>query len=100
MPAACWGGATMDIETLPSRHWEQEARKARAKAKTMNSAEARRLMLDIARRYHEMAAIASKRSPEMQRSRHFLAADPLPLQAAGGRRTDVPRLASSRRARR
>jgi hypothetical protein len=59
----------MDIEALPSRHWEQEARKARNKAKRMTSAEARRLMRDVARRYREMAAIASKRGPERLRSR-------------------------------
>jgi hypothetical protein len=52
----------MDIETLPALHWEQKAKEARAKAKTMNSAEAKRLMHDVARRYRLMAGIASKRS--------------------------------------
>jgi len=51
----------MDIEALPARHWEQKATEARAKAKSMTSAEARRLMHDVARRYRQMAAIASKR---------------------------------------
>lgn len=48
----------MDIEALPALHWERKAEKARAKAKTMNSADARRLMYDVARRYRQMAGIA------------------------------------------
>ena len=43
-------GAIMNIEALPSLHWEQKAREARDKAKTMTSAGARQLMLDVARR--------------------------------------------------
>jgi hypothetical protein len=47
---------------IGAQHWEQKAKKARDKAKTMSSAEARRLMLDAASRYSLMAAIVSKRS--------------------------------------
>jgi hypothetical protein len=51
----------MNIEALSSQYWERKAKEARGKAKTMTSAEARRLMRDVARRYRQMAAIASKR---------------------------------------
>ncbi len=59
----------MDIEALPSSYWEQKAREAVDKSKTMTSIEARRLMRDVARRYREMAAIASKRGSGRLRSR-------------------------------
>ena len=62
-------GAIMDIEALPSSYWEQKAREAVDKSKTMTSIEARRLMRDVARRYRKMAAIALKRSPGRPRSR-------------------------------
>lgn len=52
----------MNFEARPAWHWEQKATKARAKARTMASAEARQLMHDVARRYKLMASIASKRS--------------------------------------
>ena len=54
----------MGIEALPARHWERKASEALDKARTMTSAEARRLMRDVARRYRQMAAIASKRSAD------------------------------------
>jgi len=50
----------MNIQARPSWHWEQKAKQARDKAKTMISAEARRLMRDVARRYRYMATVASK----------------------------------------
>jgi hypothetical protein len=53
----------MSIGALPSRYWEQKAEEARAKARTMVSAEARELIRDVARRYRLMAVIASKRGP-------------------------------------
>lgn len=52
----------MNIEGLPAQHWEQKATEARDKSKTMTSAEARRLMRDVARRYRQMATIASTRA--------------------------------------
>ena len=57
-------GFSMSIDALPSRHWEQKAKEAHDKAKAMTSAEARRLMRDVARRYRLMAAIASQRAAE------------------------------------
>ncbi len=54
----------MNIDTLPSQHWEQKANEAREKAKTMTNAEARRMMHDVARGYRLMAAIAAKRNAE------------------------------------
>jgi hypothetical protein len=56
----------MSMETLPSRHWEQKAREAHDKAKAMTSAEARQLMRDVARRYRQMAILASKRGAEKE----------------------------------
>jgi hypothetical protein len=47
----------VNIEALPALHWEQKAKEARTKAKTMNSAEARRLMHDVARRYRQLAGV-------------------------------------------
>jgi hypothetical protein len=53
-------GSIMDIGAMPSRHWQQKAREALEKAKTMTSAEAKRLMRDVARHYREMGVIASR----------------------------------------
>jgi len=61
----------MDIEAMPSRHWQQKAKEALEKAKTMSSAEAKRLMRDVARHYREMGTIASRqgrRQPNYARS--------------------------------
>jgi hypothetical protein len=55
-----WGEVTMNIQAIPSRHWEDRARDALDKAKTLSSTEARRLMREVARRYRLMASIASK----------------------------------------
>jgi len=57
----------MDIEAMPSDHWDQQAKKARDKARTMASAEAKRLMREVARHYRLMAAIASKRGAHGKR---------------------------------
>lgn len=46
---------------MPSRHWDQQAREARDRAKSMTSGAARQLMRDVVRQYRLMAAIASKR---------------------------------------
>jgi hypothetical protein len=54
----------MDIEALPSRHWERKAREAHDKANSMTNAEARKLMRVVVRRYRQMATIASKRKAE------------------------------------
>lgn len=54
----------MDIEALPSRHWERKARQAHDKANSMTSAEARKLMRAVVRFYRQMATIASKRKAE------------------------------------
>lgn len=57
-------GSIMNIEALPPRHWLWKAREAHARAKAMTSLEARRLMRDVARRYRQMATLASKQDPE------------------------------------
>jgi hypothetical protein len=49
---------------MPSQHWERKAKEARDKARSMASAEAKRLMRDVARRYRLMASIASKRGTQ------------------------------------
>lgn len=54
----------MSIEAKPSRHWEQKAEEARAKAQTMISVEAKQLIRDVARLYRRMAAIASERDAD------------------------------------
>jgi hypothetical protein len=51
----------MDTEAVPSHHWEQKAKEALKKAKTMTSAEAKRLMYDVARLYRLMSTIASRK---------------------------------------
>ena len=49
------------VGNRPSRYWEKKAADARAQAEAMTSAEARALMVKVAKRYQLMASIAAKK---------------------------------------
>jgi hypothetical protein len=50
------------VGNRPSGYWEKKADDARAQAKTMTSAEARALMIKVAKRYQLMASIVAKKA--------------------------------------
>jgi hypothetical protein len=60
-------GITMSTATASVSNWERKAEQARAEAMTMTSARARALMLDVARKYKQLALANRKpRKPTKQ----------------------------------